>query len=334
MKSTIIKNKLIWIMSVCCALVIYFTGCKQEKYPIATDSTLNATQYFETNSQFSLFDQILEKTGYAGFLGAYGAYTIFAPNNDAVMAYFKSKGKTSVDQMNVDTLKAMAQMHIIQDTLSTLNFTDGKLPTPTMYGQYITTGAANIGGVTSYTVNKQANILQPNIHVGNGLIHTVDHVLSAATLTIAKLVANNPKYSIFAQALTATGFYDTLNVVPANNPGRPFLTLIAQTDSVFKAAGINSYTDLKNKYSTTGNPKNVNDSLYLYVAYRIVPGVQFLGDITSSPSQPTLAPQESIQTQLIDGNVILNQIVFNGITEAGVQLDRIHGDVSASNGVL
>lgn len=332
---TIIKNqRLYWLLSASIVVMIYISSCKQEKYPIGTNSTLNAIQYFENNADFSLFDQALEKTGYAGFLGAYGTYTVFAPTNNAINTYLKTINKTSLDQLDAAALKTFVSFHIIQDTLSTLNFTDGKLPTPTMYGQYITTGAANTGGVSNYIVNKQATVLKPNIRVGNGIIHTLDHVLLPATLTIAQIIAQNPKYSIFNQALTATGFYDTLNVAPVTGAKRPFLTLIAQTDSVFNAAGISSYTDLKNRYSTTGNPKNPGDSLYLYVAYRIIPSLQFLGDIIGSPSQTTLAPQENIATNLINNNVVLNQVVFNGVTEIGVQLSRPNGDVPASNGVV
>lgn len=234
-----------WLLSVCMVILLYINGCKPEKFPITTNPTLNAIQYFDNNPNFSMFDQALVKSGYAGFLGAYGAYTVFAPNNTAMTAYLKTINKSGVDQVDDATIKSFVSMHIIQDTLSTLNFTDGKLPTATMYGQFITTGTALTNGTALYTVNKQANIVQPNIRVGNGIIHAVDHVLTPATLTIAQTIAANPKYSIFNQALIATGYADTLNVLPASNPGRPFLTLIAQTDSVFNAAGISSYTDLK-----------------------------------------------------------------------------------------
>jgi uncharacterized surface protein with fasciclin (FAS1) repeats len=334
MRSYLMSKKMYWLLTACTVVMMYFSSCKPEKYPITTNNTLNAIQYFENNPDFSLFDQALVSTGYAGFLGAYGGYTIFAPNNQAVTAYLHSISKTSVDQVDPQALKNFVSMHIIQDTLSTSTFTDGKLPTPTMYGQYITTGAVNINGASSYTVNKQAHILQPNIRVGNGIIHTIDNFLSPATQTIAQIIAANPKYSIFSQALSATGYYDTLNVAPAAGSKRPFLTLIAQTDSVFNAAGITSFSDLKNKYSTTGNPKNPNDSLNLFVAYRIIPSLQFLGDIIGSPSQSTLAPQENINVNLISGQVLLNQVTFNGILEPGVQLDRTLGDVSASNGVI
>jgi len=336
MKNIIKKSTLTYVLAVCILAISYLSSCKKTVYPLLVNPGLNITGYFEANTQFSLFDQILERTGYAGFLGAYGAYTVFAPNNDAVNLYLKGMGKTTVDQVNIDTLKDMVRFHIIQDTITTGGFKDGKLATPTIYGQYITTGAVNIAGVSSYIVNQQALVLQSNILLGNGIVHAIDHVLKPAKFTIAQLVQNNPKYSIFNQALKATTFYDTLNIAPANatNKARPYLTLFAVSDSVFNTIGISSYATLKTKYSNTGNPANPADSLYKYVAYHIVPEFSFLSDIISVPSHNTLAPQEVITDVLIGTNILINNDTFNGILEPGVTVDRGNSNIPATNGVL
>lgn len=337
MKDIIKKHTLTYIMAVCILAISYLSSCKKTEYPLLVNPGLNITGYFEANAtQFSLFDQILERTGYAGFLGAYGAYTVFAPNNDAVNKYLKDMGKTSVDQVNIDTLKDMVKFHIIQDTITTGGFKDGKLATPTMYGQYITTGAVNVNGTSSYIVNQQALVLQSNILLGNGIVHAIDRVLKPAKSTLAQLVEKNPKYSIFNQALKATTFYDTLNVQPANatNKARPYLTLFAVSDSVFNTIGITSYASLKTKYSNTGNPANPADSLYKYVAYHILPEFSFLSDIISVPSHNTLAPQEVITDVLIGTTILINNDTFNGILEPGIPVDRPNSNVPATNGVL
>jgi uncharacterized surface protein with fasciclin (FAS1) repeats len=337
MKKYIKKN---WLLSVLAIFIAMATlsSCKKTTYPLLVNPGLNITQYFENNpTQFSLFDQILERTGYSGFLGAYGAYTVFAPDNNGVNLYLKGLGKTSVDQVDVNVLKDMVRLHVIQDTLTTANFTDGKLPTPTLYGQFLTTGATNINGVSSYTVNKQATILQTNLRFGNGIVHVIDHVLLPATLTIAQTIAQNPKYSIFSQALTATGFYDTLNVAASanTNPNRKYFTLLAQTDSVFIANGISSFAALKAKYSFTGNPlNNPTDSLYLFVAYHILAENSYLSDIISVGSHATLATGEVISDVLQGQTILINNDTFNGILEPGIPIDRPNSDVTTTNGVL
>jgi uncharacterized surface protein with fasciclin (FAS1) repeats len=201
--------------------------------------------------------------------------------------------------------------------------------TVTMYGQYLIT-SVNDAGVT--VVNRQANIIQSNVYTGNGYVHVIDHVLLPARLTIAKMIEQNSKYSIFTQALKATALYDTLNI--DNNPDttRRWLTVLAESDSVLKVAGINSYSDLVKKYSNTGNPKNNNDSLFLYTAYHILPGIKYVADIASASSHPTLAPLQVVTQELDGTNVLLNQATFNGLFEAGIPIDRSNSDNIATNG--
>jgi len=128
---------------------------------------------------------------------------------DAIKIYLQQIGKAATDELDTTALKDLVRIHLIQDTVSTSGFTDGKLSTPTMYGQYLITGV-NDAGITM--VNRQAFITQSNILIGNGYIHVIDHVLQPARLTLAKMVEQNSKFSIFTQALKATGFYDTLTL--------------------------------------------------------------------------------------------------------------------------
>lgn len=318
-------------------LLIGISNCKRETLVTVTTTDTNITSYLEKYPDtFSEFRKILDLTGTASYLNAYGAYTLFAPNNDAIKIYLQTLGKTTVDQVAVTDLKDMVRFHLLSDTLRSNTFTDGKLPSLTMYGQYLLTGARNVNGVTKVIVNRQANIVQSDITVGNGIIHVIDNVLQPAKYTIAQLIEKNPKYSMFTQALKETGLYDTLNILPVNNadPRKKFLTLLAEPDSVLKAAGFKDYADLKAKYSFTGNPKSILDSLHLFVDYHILYEAKYLADIASSQSQATLAPLEIISSTLSGTTILINDVTFLGIYEPGAPIDRAASDNSASNGVL
>lgn len=335
MKNIKTKNWMLGVFAISIALLICLNSCKKTIYPIIVDSTQNINDYLVSNqTTFSLFDQILDKTGYSGFLGAYGAYTVFAPNNAAVTLYLKGLGKTSVDQVDVNVLKDMVRLHVIQDTLSTLNFTDGKLPTPTLYGQFLTTGATNVNGVSSYTVNKQAIILQTNLRFGNGIVHVIDHVLLPATLTIAQTIAQSGKYKIFTAVLHDTGLFDLLNVpVSSSNAAAKYYTVLATPDSIYAINKIDSTT--LRKLSFTGKPlNNTTDSLYLYVAYHILAENSYLNDIISKGSHGTLASGEIISDVLQVQTILINNDTFNGVLEPGIPLDRVNSDITTTNGVL
>jgi uncharacterized surface protein with fasciclin (FAS1) repeats len=313
--------------------IILFTGCEKEVIDIATTSDVNMLGYFEKNTdKFSSLIKILEKTEVAGFLAAYGSYTMFAPTNEAIDIYLKEKGASSIDQLSVDELKNLIRFHLLEDTIPTSSFTDGKLPKITMLGQYVITGATLENGVARTRVNRQANVLNANIRVGNGIIHTIDHVLQPANQTVGQMLESNPEYSIFTAALKATGLFDQLNKPRAE--GGTWYTVLAQKNATYNKINIKSYAELKAKYSQTGNPADKTDSLYLNMAYRILNDSKYLADLVTAPSHITLAPQEVITSKLKGEKVLINEDVFNGILEEGALVDRGGSDNTATNGVL
>ncbi len=308
------------------------TGCQKQHIKLTTTDDVNIVDYMRRYpDKFSEFLKVLDRTNISPFLNAYGTYTCFAPTNDAFKLYLQQIGKSSTDALDTAQLLSLCRLHLIQDTLSTGSFTDGKMPAPTMYGQYLITG---VNDASVIVVNRQGIITQPNIATGNGYIHVIDHVLMPAQLTIAKMIEQNPKFSIFTLALKSTGLYDTLNTVNTTDTTRRWLTLLAESDSVLKIAGINSYADLVTKYSKTGNPRNTDDSLFLYMAYHVLTGIKYAADVVSTPSHPTLAPLNVVTAQLQNETILLNQATFNGVNEPGVALNRLASDNSATNGVM
>jgi uncharacterized surface protein with fasciclin (FAS1) repeats len=329
------KRNIVLAIGLIVVTVMMFSapGCRKLKIEEATTDDVNIVGYLDKNlDSFSLFRQILDRTGNAAFLNAYGAYTCFAPTNSGVKTYLTSINAASVDAADINTLKDMVRLHLLEDTIYTSSFTDGKLPVITMYGQYLVTAVANSEGVSSYLINRQAIVLKSNVRVGNGIIHVVNNVLKPSVKTIAKQLEENPDYSIFVEALKETGFFTKLNTVDSDTSKR-WLTVFAESNQVLADSGINSYAALKTRYSKTGNPANANDSLHIYVAYHISQGLKFLGDIISTPTHFTLQPQEVLSVKLIDQQVVLNEDEFNGVVEKGITLNRNKSDLAATNGV-
>lgn len=322
-------------------VISVISACKKQEYTLTTTDDVNITGYLEKYpDQFSLMSEIIERAGSRGYLSAYGNYTLFTPTNEAVKTWLQTLGKASVSDLSAAELKDVINYHLVMDTLNTKNFSDGKLQQLPLYGQYITTGVKNINNVSTYVLNGEAKVIQSNIRVGNGVLQIIDHVLQPQSKTLAQLFDEEPyrtKYSIFRQALIATGFYDSLNVQPANatDVTRKFQTVFAESDealSVKYGSYEALYDDLSGK--TLKDPKNHSDSLWLYVAYHIGTGANYLADIVSTSSLTTLAPSEVITTKYAGQRVLLNEVDFNGKTEPGVELNRENSDITASNGVL
>jgi uncharacterized surface protein with fasciclin (FAS1) repeats len=334
MKRYLTNNRLIRITFVV-FLTIAFLNCTSEKFKESTDETVNITDYIKQNDDYSLFLEMLELTNYASFMNTYGTYTLFLPNNDAINKYLSDVGVTSLKDVPIKDLQDIVKLHILDSKVNTTSFTDGKIITPSEYGQFLITGAANSNGVTSITVNRSANIVASNLEVGNGVIHVIDKVLRVANKTLAQTIEADPTLTIFTQALKATGWYDKLNQpVEDTKKIESYLSVLAQTDDVFISVGINNLADLKLKYSHLNNPLDVKDSLNLFVSYRIIPKLQYLADLAITQAVETKAPLEVISVKLSKDTLLLNQEIFNGILEKGIVIKRIKSDVTASNGVL
>jgi uncharacterized surface protein with fasciclin (FAS1) repeats len=329
MKRNFITTKGVFIMA---AIMLVIYSCKKEIFKLSTTSDVNITGYLEENPEYSMLLEIMAKSKTQGYLGAYGTYTLFAPTNTAIQAWLTENGKTSVNDFSDEELLKFIKYHVIKDTVSTVRFTDGKIKTPTLFGEYLYTDVVN----GTYRINKQALISKSNILCGNGVIQAIDKVLVPPAKNLAELVESNPNYSIFTEALKRTGFYDTLSYQRGQDIAteKRFQTVIVQSDSLYHTMGINNYDDLAAKYSTKNDPQNHADSLWLYMAYHITNDGKFLQDIASSPSLYTLAPKEIISTKLDTTKVLLNEAVFNGILEPGAEIIRSKSDNLASNGVM
>jgi uncharacterized surface protein with fasciclin (FAS1) repeats len=313
------------------------TDCQKEEYVTATSDDLLMGNYFEENGDtFSKFHRILELSGTLSFLNAYGTYTCFAPTNEAIDTWVSSKGKSSVEDFSLEELKDMVRFHVIIDTINSTQFTDGKLPTPTMFGQYLTARTYFEEGTAKIKINKYAEIVNKDIRVANGIVHSIKTVLEPVVLSLAEVIDQNPDYSIFSDALKATGLYDTLKQLPSetDDPKRWF-TVFVHTNSVYNLIGINSFEDLKAKYCNTGNPKDRYDSLYLYMAYHILDySLKYVADLVTESSHLTFAPLEVITIRLKSDSVLINEDTFYGKLEKGVPIDRVNSDNTAGNGVF
>ncbi len=327
--------KLLLFSIVAATLTIW--SCTKDSIVHETSNRTNITRYLLNHpDDFSSLSKVLELSETASFLDAYGSYTLFAPNNDAIKAYLQEKGKAKVEDVSATEWKSFVRLHLLEDSIPTSRFTDGKLFNLTMYGQYLTTSSENTNGITKIRINKQANVITSDISLGNGLIHSIDHALTPAALSLAQTLAANPDYSIFTQALKETGLFDKLNILPADNPDvkTKFLTVIPETDALLKSVGINNYQQLKDKYSNTGDPKLATDSLHLFLDYHMLYEAKYLADIISSPAQTTLAPLEVLTSKLNGQTILLNDDTFNGIYEPGFSLVREKSDITATNGVI
>ncbi len=311
-------------------LFMLLFSCTKENFTETTDTSPNINSFLAAQEDYSLFAEAIVQAGAASYLDAWGTYTVFAPNNNAMQAFLQSEGKGSVGDLSESDVKDLVNLHIIQDTVSTGQFRDGKIQRNSVFGMFITTAVQNIDGESYFVLNKESKIIMPNIRTGNGVVHGVDKVFTKVTNTVMEEIEADPNLSLFAEALHLTGLDALLNQRVAEQ----FFSVLAVSNTAFAQRGFNTIQDLVDKYNHTGNPKNPEDSLYMHIAYHVLPDLKYVSDLAFSSSHTTQVPREVLLVKVDREKILLNEEEWLGELEEGAEVDREASDNTTVNGVL
>ena len=216
MKKNIISNilkKHIRVYSVLFLLMILtLHSCGNEPLNINTFTQEMLGQYLQNRPvEFSEFVRLLDTTEVMGLMNTYGKYTMFAPNNEAMHAFYVSKGRTSLKGFPMDTLKKIVYDHIIKGyKVKTENFINGLLPFLTMSDRYVSTSSKPGSSSLIYYVNNNSAIVTKDIETSNGILQVIQKVLDPSVLDLVQSIAADEKFKIFNEALVKTKLSDKL----------------------------------------------------------------------------------------------------------------------------
>ncbi|PRD49200.1 fasciclin domain-containing protein [Sphingobacterium haloxyli] len=305
-------------------------SCTKENFTETTDTRPNISRFLAEHEDYSLFAEAIKLAGASSYLDAWGTYTVFAPNNSAMQTFLQSEGKGRISDLSEADVKDLVNLHIIQDTVSTGQFRDGKIQRNSVFGMFITTAVQNIDGESYFVLNKESKIIMPNIRTGNGMVHGVDKVFTKVTNTVMQEIEADPNLSLFAEGLHLTG----LDAVLHQRVAEQFFSVLAVSNATFAQRGFNTIQDLVEKYNHTGNPKNPEDSLYMHMAYHVLPDLKYVSDLAFSSSHTTQVPREVLLVKVDRERILLNEEVWLGELEEGAEVDRQASDNTTVNGVL
>lgn len=180
------------------------------------------SQYLKDNEHLSQFATVVERAGLMDQLSAYGKYTCFAPNNQAIDKYLQSIGKTSIDQLSDADCDTLARTHLVNSLYSTSDmsrFDNGILTTQNMMRRNISVSHdRDADGNTVIVLNKDAQIyfINQDDSVENGIVQQINAVIPNSVQSIANLIKNDEKVSVFYEALKRTGIEMVLDTMIAD----------------------------------------------------------------------------------------------------------------------
>ncbi len=252
---------------------------------------------------FSEYLRFVDKAGLKGMLSAYGEYTCLAPTNQAIQSYYQSRGANfKFESLTDEEVNYIARTHIVNMKYKTENLADGVIPNVNMNDRVIEIffSTDSVTGKLQILLNGESEVVEKDIEVYNGVIHTINKLLTPSMAQLPDLIMAQSDLQIFGAALKLTGLNDSLLLIEDKSydatlysykdefnsytipapPTKKFgYTAFVESDQVLAENGINSIEDLKTKAeqwypSGAGVGKddytNPEHSLNKYISYHLV----------------------------------------------------------------
>ena len=268
------------------------------------------------SEKYSHMISLMKRAGLFGLLRTYGQYTLFLPDNAAVenfvaeqdSIYHATKDSDNpvwtgvisplIEELSDSMANVIARMHLIENrNYHTADMGEGALGKWNFNDRALSVSYKVVDERFYIMLNNSAAIIDADNQVENGIVHIIDRPIDPKFNTIASQISEHTYFSIFNQAIAATGFtervsqtvdleydYRSPEIIYAANEGvipkqRYYkFTAFIEPDEVFHANGIYDLEDLvafaEKWYGTTekGNYKNPKNALYKFVAYHFVEG--------------------------------------------------------------
>jgi transforming growth factor-beta-induced protein len=265
--------------------------------PIDNGSILDAAMGL---ADFSSLVAALAKANLASTFMMDGAYTVFAPTNDAFAA-FLSANSLSLDDLTAEALAPILKYHVLASEVMSGSIATGYVNTiyEAQEGRPVTLFLELDGGVK---LNGAVNVTTADVETSNGVIHVIDGVLSPTS--VVDIAINNSSFTQLVEAVVKAGLVETLS------DAGPF-TIFAPTDEAFAQL----YTDL----GVSGIEEISAETLIPILQYHVVAGNVLAGDL-SDGDVDTLNGKISIS--------LSGPVTINGTSEVTAT------DIQGTNGVV
>jgi uncharacterized surface protein with fasciclin (FAS1) repeats len=338
-------KRLIYILSLI-AVVAGFNSCREpERVPGFEDADQLSMYYYilDNKEKYSNFLSIMEVGGLDKTLSAYNPngndYTLFLPSNTAIDNFIKNtEGISSINDIlnNPAYAAAFARYHVVNMGVHTQDFPFGAFPEPTLSDDYLTVSFIIQPDTSYYKINNQASVTFPNIEVSNGYIHLIETALEPITFTSYGWLQQNSGYSIFKGALELTGVKSLIDFNIKDSETISPVTLLVESDEVYKKRGINTIEDLvayvspnDNNYTSIANP------LFNYCTYHILTGGRYINAFEGTATNYTTLSEIPLNINGLGNDLLINKgkqvfdIIISG-TDTTI-IDYIGFDYDRSN---
>jgi transforming growth factor-beta-induced protein len=202
---------------------------------------------------FSSLVSALAKTNLASTFMMDGAYTVFAPTNDAFASFLESNN-LSFEDLTAESLTPILKYHVVGSKVMSGDLSTGYVNTlyEAIEGSPVTLFVNVDGGVM---LNGSVQVTAADVEASNGVIHVIDAVLTP--VSVVDIAANNGSFTQLVAAVVKAGLVETLS-------GAGPFTIFAPTDEAFAQL----YADL----GVSGIEEISAETLVPILQYHVVSG--------------------------------------------------------------
>ncbi|WP_192347278.1 fasciclin domain-containing protein [Algoriphagus sp. Y33] len=271
-------------LSLAMMVMIVFTSCDDEDDEPMPEQA-NVVEVLGGDSNFNTLATAVVAAGLDDDLSAAGPFTVFAPTNDAFGDFLSDNGLTSDELIGGSDLANTLSYHVASGNIASGDVEAGAV-TPLSGDKFY----ISIDPDGRVWINGNAMVTAVDKMASNGVIHTLDYVITAPTMSIAEIAVENttastPEFTQLVAALTRADLVDAVSGGVEDN-----LTVFAPTDAAFEdlyvALGVDGVEDI---------PLDVLTNVLLY---HVVPSRAFSQDLRDGATLPTLLEGETLTVDL------------------------------------
>lgn len=264
----------------------------------------------------------LQRANLVSTLEGSGPFTILAPDNDAFDNYLSSSGFANVDNIPIADLTQILLNHVIVGNLDSaplINIGSSYLETSANGPTENTKLALYFEADTDIVFNGVSTIQQADIVASNGIIHTVDAVITLPT--IETFVSADSNLEDLETALDLISPVSDIPSLLAGSTSGPF-TIFAPLNQAFD--------DLLATNDDWDFLSDIDENLLASVlAHHALNGNVRISDISSGQTNETLEG-DNITFSIVAGNIGIT----DGTGNNDIDVDSAFNTIQTTNGVI
>lgn len=262
---------------------------------------MSITGHAVANPDFASLAAAVTKAELAETLDGEGAFTVFAPVNNAFGAFLE-ENELTFDDLSKEALTPILLYHVMGSVVPASMVESGYFPS--IASAFDNNLSVKIDVDNGVMLNSTSKVIATDVVATNGIIHAIDRLITPPS--IVDIATQNSSFSTLVSALVKA---DLVGALSGDGPFTVFAPTNAAFDDLFAALQVSGIDDIDNATLTS-----------VLLAHVVSANAVSTG--LSNGAVPTLNNEKSIEI-MVDG----------GVTIDG-DINVIAADVQGTNGII